>query len=358
MEHTSRIIEIKKFYTCKEHFEKKFAQGRQNKFVGETEEEFSTWKKNTRDLLKNLIGLHEMETCDLKAETLEKVQVQDGIVREKVVIQVEPGVYMPFFILIPSQLNKDEITCCLALPGHMGAGKYSVAGCYDIPVVADQIKQFHYDYGLELAKLGYVTFCPDIRGFGERRESALQSDDENSFINGTCFHLAHMAEPLGQTVIGMNVWDMLRLLDYIKERGEWESDKVGCVGFSGGGMLTLWLSALDDRIQKTLISGYLYGYKDSLLELNGNCSCNYVPKLWEHVDMGDIASLLAPKKIMIQSCKQDHLNGPRGLENVYEQLDIVKKSYRVYDKVHFIKHDVREGGHSFHNEALIEFNQM
>lgn len=358
MENTSRIIEIKKYYTCKEHLKKKFDQGRQNKFTGKTEEDHASWKESTRDILKNLIGLNKMETCDLDAEILEIVPLQDGIVREKVIIQVEPGVYMPFFILIPSKLNEDEITCCLALPGHMGAGKYSVAGCYDIPVVADQIKQFHYDYGLQLAKLGYVAFCPDIRGFGERRESALQADDESSFINGTCFHLAHMAEPFGQTVIGMHVWDMMRLLDYMEEREEWNSNKVGCVGFSGGGMLTLWLSALDDRIQKVLISGYLYGYKDSLLELNGNCSCNYVPRLWEHADMGDIASLIAPKKIMIQSCRQDHLNGARGLENVLEQLNIVKQAYRVFHKEELVKYDVREGGHSFHNEALTEFVQM
>lgn len=354
----SRIIEIKKYYTCEEHLKKKFELGRKSKFTGHTEAEYEMWKKSTRTILKELLGLENMEPCDLQAETIERITLTDGIVREKVVIQVEPGVYMPFFILIPSKLKEEEMQCVLALPGHMGAGKYSVAGCYEIPVVEDQIKVFQYDYGLELAKLGYVTFCPDIRGFGERRESALQSEEESSFINGTCFHLAHMAEPLGQTVIGMNVWDMLCLLDYIDSRSEWRSDSVGCVGFSGGGMLTLWLSALDDRIQKVLISGYFYGYKDSLLELNGNCSCNYVPRLWEQVDMGDIASLIAPRKIMIQSCRQDHLNGKRGLKNVEEQLEILESAYQVFHKEEFIRHDIREGGHSFHKEALTGFVQM
>ena len=78
-----------------------------------------------------------------------------------------------------------------------------------------------------------------------------------------------MAEPLGETVAGMCTWDASRLIDYVYEQGEWDTDDLGVVGFSGGGMQTLWLSALDDRVKKCIISGYLYGYRDALLLLNG-----------------------------------------------------------------------------------------
>lgn len=355
MESKNQTTNKKKYYTCKEHFDKRFDKGRKNRFMAETKEEYFIWRENTRKLLKDLIGLDKMEACEPEAQTPEITLLEDGMLREKVVIQVEPDVYMPVYVLIPPKIREDEIQCYLALPGHMGAGKYSVAGCYDIPAAAKQIKIFHYDYGMQLARLGYVVLCPDIRGFGERREEALQSEEESSFINGSCFHLAHMAEPLGQTVIGMNVWDMMRLLDYVKKRGEWTQKGVGCIGFSGGGMLSLWLTALEDRIETAFISGYLYGYKDSLLGMNGNCSCNYVPHLWEHVDMGDIAALMAPKPVLIQSCREDHLNGSRGLVNVYEQLKIMSKAYMIFGKEEKILHDIREGGHCFHSEALGKF---
>ena len=70
------------------------------------------------------------------------------------------------------------------------------------------------------------------------------------------------------------------------------------------------------------MSGYLYGVDDSLLHLNGNCSCNYTPGLWRLLDMGDIASLIAPHPLLVQSCEEDHLNGSRGLKNVDEQLEM------------------------------------
>jgi len=124
------------------------------------------------------------------------------------------------------------------------------------------------------------------------------------------------------------------------------------MGFSGGGMQTLWAAAMDDRIKQAIISGYMYGYRDSLLILNGNCSCNYVPHLWEYVDMGDLGALIAPRPLAIQSCRDDHLNGHRGLANVTEQVDIIRKAYALFDRHDLPVHDIREGGHCWHGDIL------
>lgn len=356
MEDKKRTIPISQFYTCEGQLIKRMKEkGRKNRFCAETLTEYENWKQETRELLKNLIGLQNMENCPLNPRCLERVEIEDGIIREKILLQVEPEVYMPVYVLIPQKRGKEKPECFLAPPGHQGAGKYSVAGVREIPAVADKIELFHYDYGLMMAKLGYAVLCPDCRGFGERREAALQGEEENEFLNSTCFHLAHMAEPLGMTVIGMCTWDLMRLIDYVKERGEWDEESIGCVGFSGGGMQTLWLAALDDRIKTVIISGYLYGYSDSLLRMNGNCSCNYVPHLWEHVDMGDIGALLAPRPLMVQSARSDHLNGYRGMDNVLEQLEVIRMAYGLFGKEKEIYHDVWDGGHCFHGENLEKF---
>ena len=352
-----RIIEIKEFYSSLPLMLRKFDKyARKDYFTGSTVREFEQWKNETRQRLGELLGMQYMETCPLCPRTEETVTLEDGIVREKVVIQVEPDTWMPMYILIPPKApgkEREKQECFLALPGHQGGGKYSVAGCYDIPAVMDKINFFHYDYGMRLARMGYVALCPDCRGFGERRDEKMQvPGDEKAFLTSSCFHLAHMAEGLGETVAGMCTWDAMCLVDYVYERGEWNTDTLGAVGFSGGGMQVLWLTALDDRVKQCVISGYLYGYKDALMILNGNCNCNYVPHLWEHYDMGDIASLIAPRPVVFQSCRDDHLNGPRGLQNVYEQMDIVRAAYGLYEEENYPLHDIREGGHCFHEEVL------
>ena len=353
-----RFPKIETYYSTLAAMQARFdAEERRSRFGAGTMEEYLAWKHKTRTLLGELIGLQKMQTCDLTPETLEVKKLGHGITREKVIIQVEPGIFMPMFILIPDKLRNGPVQCFIALPGHQGAGKFSVAGCYDIPAAMDCIEKFHYDYGMQLAKEGFVTFCPDCRGFGERRELALQKDEENSFKNGSCYQISHMAEPLGMTLTGMNTWDIFRLLDYIKTRSEWNTEQIGCLGFSGGGMQTLWAAALDDRISVAVISGYLYGYKEALLERNGNCNCNYVPHLWEHVDMGDIAALLAPRPVWVQSCTEDHLNGARGIQNVTEQLDIMRQAYRLYRAENLIYHELCPGGHQWHEENLKEYLQ-
>lgn len=326
---------------------------RQSRFTGETAEEWVIWRGKTRNLLRDLLGLDKMEMCSLTPVRGEQEFLPDGVVREHWRIQVEPDVWMPFYLLIPEHSGPDTRPF-LCPPGHGGAGKYSVAGVDRYSAVAEKIRFYNYDYGSQLARLGYVALCPDSRGFGERREDPADAQDEAVALKGDCCWLAHMGEPLGIPVAGMLTWDLMRAADFLQQDGRWAVDKLSCLGFSGGGMQTLWLSALDERVTCAVISGYMYGYRDALLILNRNCSCNYVPHLWEHLDMGDIASLIAPRPLLIQSCRDDRLNGPRGLENVLEQVDVVRQAYQRLRAEGRLLHEICEGPHQWHGEHLAE----
>ncbi len=326
---------------------------RKDCFSGQNYDELTEWQQRSRHTLTKLLGLEKMDLCSLNP-IIDSISFIEGNIKcEHVIIQVEPDVWMTMYILIPENCNKETIPF-ICPNGHGGAGKYSVAGIKDYSLVNESIKKYNYDYGLQLAKAGYVAICPDCRGFGERRECLDDSKDSERGLNGDCYWLAHMGEAIGIPVAGMLTWDLIRLVDYIVERNEWNTEKIGCLGFSGGGMQTLWLSAIDERVKISVISGYFYGCKDSLLLLNRNCSCNYVPHLWEHFDMGDIASLIAPRPLWIQSCKDDRLNGPRGIQNVFEQTEIVKRAYSIFDSnMHFV-HEICEGNHKWHGEHMKE----
>lgn len=324
---------------------------RKDAFSGKTQEEFSLWQKNTKKLLWDLLGLDKMEHTLLQPQKTESVDLPDGIVRERWIIQTEPHVVLPFYVLIPPDAGRSTRPF-LCPPGHGGAGKASVAGLREYSAVAEKIDFYNYDYGMQLCRMGYVALCPDARGFGERREDLGQTQALPGALTGDCHRLAHMGEPLGISVAGMLTWDLMHLVDYVILRGDWNSEHIGCLGFSGGGMQTLWLAALDERVSLAVISGYLYGYRDALLTLNENCSCNYVPHLWEHLDMGDIASLIAPRPLLVQSCRRDRLNGPRGIVNVQEQVSVVQAAYARLGVPEKLIHEVCEGPHRWHGEHL------
>ena len=344
-----RTVHIDTYYEDEPAFRDRLKrEGRSAAFKGTTPGDFEAWQIATRARLFDLLGLTLMDRVPIEVRELDRAQIAGGIVRTHAMLQVERDVWMPFYLLEPQTPKLDAHGCkrCYICPhGHQGAGAASVAGVTGVPAVDDAVRKFNYDYGLRLARMGYVTVCPDARGWGYRRDWKGQGDDENSFLRGTCLNQARMAEPLGLTVAGLNAWDNMRLIDYLESRGDIAMDDLGCFGFSGGGYMTLYLAALDPRVRKAFVSGYLYGVDDSLLHLNGNCSCNYVPGLWRLLDMGDIASLIAPRPLLVQSCEGDHLNGARGLANVDEQLDIVCGAYELVGHADDLSHEVCPGGH-------------
>ena len=346
---SGRTVHIDTYYEDEPAFRDRLKrEGRSAAFKGTTPGDFGAWQIATRARLFDLLGFSLMDRVPIEVRELDRVQIAGGIVRTHAMLQVEHNVWMPFYLLEPQTPKLDAHGCkrCYICPhGHQGAGAASVAGVTGVPAVDDAVRKFNYDYGLRLARMGYVTVCPDARGWGYRRDWKGQGDDENSFLRGTCLNQARMAEPLGLTVAGLNAWDNMRLIDYLEVRGDIAMDDLGCFGFSGGGYMTLYLAALDPRVRKAFVSGYLYGVDDSLLHLNGNCSCNYVPGLWRLLDMGDIASLIAPRPLLVQSCEGDHLNGARGLANVDEQLDIVCGAYELVGHAGDLSHEVCPGGH-------------
>lgn len=353
-----RTVHIDTYYEDELAFRERLKrEGRSAAFKGTTPEDFEAWQIATRVRLFDLLGLSIMDRVSIEARELDRVKIAGGIVRTHAMLQVERDVWMPFYLLEPQspKLDARGRKCCYICPhGHQGAGAASVAGVTGVPAVDDAVRKFNYDYGLRLARMGYVTVCPDARGWGYRRDWKGQGDDENSFLRGTCLNQARMAEPLGLTVAGLNAWDNMRLIDYLEARGDIAMNDLGCFGFSGGGYMTLYLAALDPRVCKAFVSGYLYGVDDSLLHLNGNCSCNYTPGLWRLLDMGDIASLIAPRPLLVQSCEEDHLNGSRGLKNVDEQLKIVRDAYKLLGRRDALRHEVCPGGHHLGVTHLVE----
>ena len=342
------------YHTTLAYFQERFdAAGRRLALRATTPPEYDAWRDDLRACLRALLGLDTMRHAPAEPRVTERVELGDHV-RERVIIHTEPGVEMPFYVLLPAGLRPGERRPAVLAPhGHASGGKDAPAGVTDLPAVAEAIEKYNYAYGVQLVRAGFVVLAPDARGFGERREWMRQGDGPELYLQSSCQALNHMALPLGQTVTGMWTWDLMRLLDYARTRPEIDPDRVGCAGLSGGGLQTLWLAALDDRVTCAIVSGYFYGVKEALLELANNCSCNYVPHLWELVDMGDVGALLAPRPFLIETGDQDPLNGRRGVANVAEQVEITRAAYRLLGAEERLRHVVFQGGHRWHGAEAV-----
>lgn len=315
------------------------ALGRKMAFQAKTIAEWKRWRTRLIRKLKQLIGYDTMERCPLRARITGEVDCPDHV-RQRVEITTSPGVLMPLYVLIPKSAQA-PYPAVLTPHGHSSGGKVAVAGIREHPEVARTIVEHNYDYGVQFARAGCITFCPDARGFGERQEKM----EEAGVLESSCRVLNNMAMPLGQTVTGMWTWDLHRLIDYVETRPDVRPGKLGCAGLSGGGLQTLWAAALDTRITCAIISGYFYGCRESLLDKYENCDCNYVAHLWEYADMGDIGAAIAPRELLIETGTKDELNGASGVANVKSQVRIVRRAYRLLGAHRNIRHVIFEGEH-------------
>ncbi len=334
-------------YSMQNYFLKFFDENsRKFGFFGKTKEELIRWQSDIKLKLLKLMGIDKMIRCDLNPKVIESAEF-DGYKREKVVIETQPQVFMPLFILTPDEGKNIPV---IAVHGHASDGKNGLVGIIN-DLTRQKIESYNYTYALDLVKEGYTVFCPDLCGSGERREERQQK--ESAILESSCNDLNNAAIGLGMSLLGLMVFDLMRLIDYIKEF-DFKNDSVACCGFSGGGLCTLCLSALDERVDCAAVSGYFHGFKDTILD-NNLCGCNFVYDLWRYIDMCDLGSMIAPRRLLIESGNEDKLNGKRKLNNVFEQIFETEKSYALLESENLV-HKVFDGGHKWYGSAYAFLN--
>lgn len=323
-------------------------------FHARTAAEHAGWRGRLRERLLAITGLDTMPPF-VPACAADGTVKEDGYTRVHAVLSTEPRVRMPLYILIPDGIASGERRACVIVPhGHGGGGKESVAGVYDSPVIRRAGERYHGDIGRQLVREGYVVFCPDARGSGERRERRQQGDDESRVLASSCDDLNFAYISLGRSLAGMWTWDLMRLIDYIGTLPYCDARAIGCCGFSGGGLQTLWLAALDDRVACAVISGYFHSCRDAVMRTNF-CGCNFVPHLWQTAELGDIAALIAPRPLLVETGRRDPLNGRRGTADTREQLEKTRAAYRLLGCPERLRYYEFDGVHTYNGAQTADF---
>jgi dienelactone hydrolase len=96
----------------------------------------------------------------------------------------------------------------------------------------------------------------------------------------------------------------MRAIDYLSTRPEVDPTRIGATGIGAGGALTLYVAALDSRVQAALIGAYLGKYIVSTLAQE-HCPCYDIPGILRYAEMGDVAALIAPRPVMFVNGRRD-----------------------------------------------------
>jgi len=314
-------------------------------FNCKTKEEFYEWKEKLINKIKELLGQFP-EAADLKPEKLSEEE-KENYIREKWVIQTEKDCFMPLYILIPKG-NKKKYPAILCCHGHGPYGKDPVAGVHNNnPDIINNIKLNNYNYGEQMAERGYVTIVPDWRSFGERigyHNIYAPRDICNIHF------LQHLI--LGRTLLGANIFDGMRAIDFLLTRDYVDKEKIGCMGLSFGGTMTTYLTLLDDRIKAADIICYATTTLHYAIERPNFCGSQIVPYLYKYADVGDVIAAICPKPLLIESGVNDTCFWFHSAKKAHQKI---KKAYEVAGVSENLWIEIFEGGHSFSGKLAFKF---
>ncbi|HXI91316.1 MAG TPA: alpha/beta hydrolase family protein [Blastocatellia bacterium] len=303
------------------------------------------WQKRVRSKLAELLGRQPSTRAALQARILERKKFKN-YTREKIIFQSRDNLSVFGYLLLPEKAPS-QIPAIVCLPGH---GR----GCDDIVGVAENGQQretksgYERDFALQAVEHGYAAFAIEQLAFGCRRDDASRKKGAGQ---SSCQPAAGAALLFGQTMIGWRVWDVTRAIDYLLTRSEIDSSRIATMGISGGGTVSLFSAALDERIKVGVVSGYFNTFRDSILSLS-HCIDNYVPGILNYIEMYDLAGLVAPRGLFIESGERDPIfpiNGSRAA--VRKAQDI----YSVFGAPDKIGHEVFDDEHVFYGKGAFEF---
>jgi dienelactone hydrolase len=295
---------------------------------------FAEWRERARSRLASLVG-RQPERVEPRLEVLGSEEC-GSYRRDKVVFDTEETMSVPAYLLVP-HARTSAGPAVLAAHGH-GPGKSLVCGLEttDAP---------NGDYAHQLAERGYVVLAPDLRCFGER----LDWNPPDHYACDT--NLVHAVMD-GWSPLSQNLWDLARSLDVLEADPLVDPARIGMVGLSYGGTVTLFLAALDVRVSAAVVSGYLSSWAESHRMPWNMCGSQVLPGMLGRLEHVDLGALVAPRPLLVESGREDLLF-PVGAAT--RAVAEVRRAYDLCGAGERLGHDVFDGGHEWHGAAAYEF---
>ncbi|MFM9076503.1 MAG: dienelactone hydrolase family protein [Bacteroidota bacterium] len=304
--------------------------------------------------------------------------VFEGLDVELLRLTMPVGPPMEAVFLKPSGVSK-RLPAVIGLHDHSGKkyfGHRKIARMSNEihPLVKEHVDEAYGGlwWANELARRGYAVLVPDGFLFGSRRVllndvprpiSGLLADPpnpEDAQEIQAYNHWANQYENIasrslfcaGTTMPGLVLHDDQVALNYLCSRPEVDPTRVGCCGLSSGGLRSLYLAGMDDRIAAAVCVGMMTTWRDFCFsKAYMHTWMIYPPGLPKDLDYPEILGLRVPLPTLVQNCREDQLFSFPEVERADRMLGEV---FRKAGAENRYKCTFYPGGHRFDREMQTE----
>ncbi|SDY93796.1 Abhydrolase family protein [Evansella caseinilytica] len=261
-----------------------------------------SWQQQLKGAFREALGTWPENGEDLRPLLLEETDM-GSYIRKRIELTSTDSLRLPVYLLIPKQALTEKRPAILAVHGH-GYGSKAAVGLLPDGTESSEPADIHNNFAVKLVQKGFVVAAPELAGFGDRK---MIADEQSSVPEAnSCLPLASQLLLFGKTLPGLRIFECSRVVDYLLTLEEVDEASLGCMGFSGGGLVAAYTAVFDERLKATVISGYTNTFKGSILARR-HCLDNYIPGILQLAEMPELIGLIAPRALFIESGVNDPL---------------------------------------------------
>jgi cephalosporin-C deacetylase-like acetyl esterase len=283
--------------------------------------------RQVRALLLRMMGGLPQERTPLNLRTTGVIDRGDYRV-EKLIYESLPKFYVTANLYVP-QTGRGPFPAVLQPTGHSTQAK---------------ARAFYQTLALGLVKSGFVVLTYDPLGQGERR-IFFDADIGDSKVGGTTVEhqmVDIQSQLAGESIARYMVWDGIRSIDVLASRSEVDAARIGVAGCSGGGTLTAYLAAIDDRLKAAAPACYITAWEEQLPGIGPqDGEQQFADQLKDGLDHADFATAFAPRPYLQVNTEEDFFP----IAGARRAIEEARRMYALYDAGDRISWAVGPGGH-------------
>jgi dienelactone hydrolase len=271
-----------------------------------TPDQFKKYQEELKKFFVSSIGGFP-ERTPLHAKVVGKIEGGDHRV-EKVIYESQPQHHVTATLYLPK--TKPPYPAVLIACGHTKTGKGA---------------DYNQYIGITLARNGIAAFCYDPIGQGERSQ-ILPAEGHKLSSVAEHFLIGSGSVLLGTNTARYRIWDGMRGIDYLTSRKDIDGSKIGCTGCSGGGTLTSYIMALDERVGFAAPACYLTTFRQLIGTIGPQDSeQNIFGQVAYGMDHTDYVLMRAPRPTLICCSAGDYFD----VQGTWDNFRQAKKFYSL-----------------------------
>jgi len=296
---------------------------------------FEVWQRSVRSNLWETLGPWP-ERTPLNAKVVRTI-VRDGYRLEHVLFESRPNHHVTASLFLPDSGKFPPPWPVMLVP--CGHSRYPRTG----PATGQGLRAY-LRACVVAAWNGIAAFIYDPIDQGERLQVLPAPGGRELWGTQAHNQLGALAILVGWNTASFRAWDGIRALDYICSRPDLDTNRIACAGNSGGGTMTAWLTALDDRIRVAAPSCFISTLFHVITSIGPqDAEQNLWAQLTWGLDHSECLTVPAPVPVLVCAKEEDFFP----IDGTRESVDWARKVLSRLGWEHRVDLLVDEGKHGW-----------